>query len=118
MTSQTETRPAPGTRLRGFSSGFILVIGVVLIPMGLGLAFNSWSAPDADAYVRMAFAQVAGATVAIVTVVGLVVQRIVRRSSVGDIAWFALIAVVITTWQVTGLSRTADFLLNGLGLGS
>lgn len=90
--------------------------GVLLIPMTLGIIFNSWSAPDADDYVRMAFAQVAGATVAIVTVVALVVQRIVRRSTVGDISWFTLIAVVITAWQVVNLSRAADFLLAGLDL--
>ena len=115
--TQTATRPAPGTRLRGFSSAVILVTGVVLIPMVLGIIFNSWSAPDADAYVRMAFAQVAGATIAIGTVVGLVVQRIARRRSIGDTAWFGLIAVVVTVWQISNLSRTADFLLIGLGLG-
>ncbi|GAA2074413.1 hypothetical protein [Microbacterium hatanonis] len=115
--SQTATRPAPGTRLRGFSSGVILVLGVMVIPLALVAVFNSYDAPDAAAYVRMAFAQVAGATIAIGTVAGLVVQRIIRRSSAGDVAWFAFIALVVTAWQVSNLSRTADFLLTGLGLG-
>lgn len=116
--TQTATRPAPGTRLRGFSSGIILVLGVVIVPVSLVVIFNSYTAPDADAYVRMAFAQVAGATIAIGTVLGLAVQRIARRSPILDIAWFALIAVVVTAWQLYNLARTADFLLTGLGLGS
>lgn len=113
--SQTATRPAPGTRLRGFSSGLILVVGVLLVPIALGVIFNSYDTPDAAAFVRMAFAQVAGATIAIGTVVGLVIQRIVRRSPVGDIAYFALLALVITVWQASMLSTAADTLLSRLG---
>ncbi|MGP6170572.1 hypothetical protein ACTU6V_05110 [Microbacterium sp. A204] len=64
----------------------------------------------------MAFAQVAGATITIGTAVGLVVQRIVRRSPLRDTAWFGLIAVVIIAWQASGLSSTADTLLTRLGL--
>lgn len=97
--SETVQRPMPGTRLWGFSGGVILVTGVILVPMALGIIFNSYSAPDAAAYVRMAFAQVAGATVAIITVLGLLLHRIVRRSPVSTIAWFAFIALVIGSWQ-------------------
>lgn len=64
----------------------------------------------------MAFAQVAGATVAIITVVARVAPRVIRRSSAGDIFWFALIAVVITSLQIANRSRAANFLLTGLGL--
>ena len=35
--------------------------------------FNSYSAPDAAAYIRMAFATVAGQTIAVLTAVGLLV---------------------------------------------
>ncbi|WP_127818282.1 hypothetical protein [Microbacterium sp. CPCC 204701] len=58
----------------------ILVVGVFLIPTALSVIFNSYSAPDAAADVRMAFAQVTGATIAIITVLGLLAHRIVRRS--------------------------------------
>lgn len=114
--SQTDVRPAPGTRLRGYSAGVILVLGVLLIPMAIGVVFNSYSNPDADAYVRMAFAQVAGATIAMITVLGLVLHRVVRRSPIGTIAWFAFIAVVVISWQAAGLARAADLLLTRLGL--
>lgn len=116
--TETLTRPAPGRRLRGFSSGVVLVLGVVVVPISLVVIFNSYTAPDAEAYVRMAFAQVAGATIAIGTVLGLVIQRIARRSPIRDTAWFGLIAVVVTAWQISNLARTADFLLTGLGVGS
>ena len=106
----------PGTRLRGFSSGVILVMGVMVVPIAIGLAFNSYAAPDAAAYVRMAFATVAGSTIAIVTVIGLVIQRITRRSPPLDIAWFAVLAAVIISVQINLLTAAADVLLSRLGL--
>jgi xanthine/uracil permease len=116
MSSDTVVqRPEAGARPWSFSGGVILVLGVVLVPMALVVIFNSHSAPDADAYVRMAFAQVAGATIAITTVFGLLVHRIVRRSPISTIAWFAFIALVVGSWQIASINRSADFLLTGLG---
>jgi xanthine/uracil permease len=112
--SEVAQRPMPGTRLRGFSAGVILVVGVVLVPMALGLIFNSSSAPDAAAYVRMAFAQVAGATIAIITVLGLLLHRIVRRSPFITIAWFAFIALIIGSWQLSAINGAAELLLTRL----
>jgi len=106
----------PGTRLRGFSGGIILVFGVLLIPMTLAVAFNSYDAPDAIAYVRMAFAQVAGATIAILTVLGLLVHRVARRSPASTIGWFGMLSVVIAAWQFSVLSSAAATLLSRLGL--
>jgi xanthine/uracil permease len=106
----------PGTRLRGFSGGVILVVGVLIVPMAIVTIFNSYSAPDAAAYGRMAFAQVAGATIALITVLGLLLHRIVRRSPPSTIAWFALLALIIGSWQIATFNRAADFLLTGLGI--
>jgi hypothetical protein len=113
--TQTETRPAPGTRLRGLSSGVILVFGVMVVPAALVMMTTSYDAPDAQAYVRVAFAQVVGATIAIGTVIGLVVQRILRRSPVRDISWFAFIAIIITASQISFMSSAADTLVARLG---
>lgn len=113
---QIGTRPVPGSRLRGFSSAAILVAGVVLVPLALNVAFTSWSAPDAHAYVRMAFAQVAGSVIALATVIGLVIQRVVRRSPAADVVWFAGIAVVVIVWQTAALSAAADMLVHRLSL--
>ncbi|MFG6402921.1 hypothetical protein [Microbacterium sp. P04] len=112
--SDTVVRPQPGTRLRGFSGGVILLVGVLLIPLALSVIFNSSATPDAAAYVRMAFAQVAGATIAIVTVLGLLAHRIARRSPRSTLTQFALIALVVVSWQAGTFSRAADFLLTGI----
>lgn len=111
---QTATRPLPGTRLRGYSSAVVLVVGVLLVPMVITVASNSWTPPDAHDYVRMAFAQVAGAVVAMTTAVGLVIHRIARRSPLRDTVWFGLIAAAIVAWQVSNLSFAADMLLQRL----
>jgi hypothetical protein len=109
------TKPRPGTSLRGFSAPIILLTGLVLVPMGLALAANSYGPPDDAAYVRMAFASVAGAAIAIGAVVGLVVDRIVRRASVSTIAIFGVIALVVVPWQLSIVSNAADLLLVRLG---
>lgn len=90
------------------------MFGVVVVPSIIVALSTSYDAPDDLAYVRMAFAQVIGATIAVGTVVGLVVQRIVRRSPIFDILWFAFIAVVITAWQAAGMMGAADTLLTRL----
>ena len=114
--SETVQQSMPGTRLRGFSGSVILVLGVLVIPMALVMIFNSYTAPDAGAYIRMAFAQVAGATIAIITVVGLLLHRVVRRSPPSTIAWFTFIALIIGSWQIAAFDRAATFLLSGLGI--
>ena len=48
----------------GFSAALILVAGVLIVPTTLVMAAASHTAPDTSDYIRMAFAQVAGATVA------------------------------------------------------
>jgi hypothetical protein len=84
--------------------------------MALVMIFNSYTAPDAAAYIRMAFAQVAGATIAIITVVGLLLHRVVRRSPPSTIAWFAFIALIVGSWQIATFDHAATFLLSGLGI--
>ena len=111
----TPARQKPGTALRGFSAAALLLLGVVVIPWTLALLFNSWDAPDAAAYVRMAFAAVAGSTIAIATVVGLLVDRIIRRAPLSTISAFAVIALVVVLLQVGAISGAARNLLSGLG---
>lgn len=102
--------------MRGFSSGFILVVGVLLVPLVLVALTTSYDAPDDLAYVRMAFAQVTGATIAIVTVIGLLAQRVLRRRPLRHIAWFAFIAVVVTGWQLSTMANAAETLLTRLAM--
>lgn len=114
--AETVTRPVPGTRLWGFSGGAMLVVGVLLVPMLIGMVFNSYAAPDAAAFVRMAFAQVAGATIAIITVAALLVHRIVRRSPLSTILWWAFLALAIVAWELVSIGQAAQLLLARLGV--
>jgi len=87
-----------------------------VIPFLLSVLSNSWSAPDAGAYVRMAFASVAGATLGIVTVVGLLLDRIIHRATTSTIAIFAAIAIVVTLTSVQSITSSAELLLQRLSL--
>ncbi|MBW9109170.1 hypothetical protein [Microbacterium ureisolvens] len=116
MTDVATRKPRPGTSLRGFSAPILLFAGIVLVPATLSLLATSWEAPDDPAYIRMAFASVAGSTIAIATVVGVLVDRVVRRATVSTIALFALIALVVVFWQLSTISSAADTLLVRMSL--
>ena len=114
--TDVETRPKPGTRSKGFSAPLLLLGALVGFPLVLMLVFNHWDSPtDAD-YVRMAFISVASATVAIVTVLGLLVDRILRRMSISSIAIWAVIALVVTVAQLQSISYASELLLQRLSL--
>jgi hypothetical protein len=110
------TKPRPGTSLRGFAAPILLVGGLVVVPTALMLLFGQSSAPDDAAYVRMAFATVASSTLAIATVVGLLIDRLIRRATVSTIAIFAVIALVVVPWQLHIISSAADTLLIRLSM--
>ncbi|WP_345752874.1 hypothetical protein [Microbacterium rhizophilus] len=106
--------PRSRDRLRGWSASVILVLGVFFVPMAIAFALNSWDAPDAEAYVRMAFATVAGQTIAIATVLGLLVSRIIARADVATISTFAIIALVVTGLALSSIGSAGTQLLQRL----
>lgn len=111
------TKPGPtrpGTSLRGFSAPLVLLLGLVIVPVALALATLPQGAPTDEDYVRMAFASVAACTIGIVSVLGLLVDRIVRRAKASTIALFAVVALVVVPWQLSGIGRAADQLLANL----
>lgn len=119
MSSVATESPAParrpGTSLRGFSAPLILLVGVVVVPFALTIATLPSAAPDDADFVRMAFASVAGATIAIASVLGLLIDRVIRRAKLSTIAIFALIALVVVPWQLSAIQSAADLLLGRLG---
>ena len=93
---------------------WIGILGIAIVPMLIVVAVNSWQAPDADAYVRMAFGQVAGQTIAILTALALVAFSIWKRSR-GLITVMALVAFLVIASSLFSMQRTGDWLLIGLG---
>ncbi|WP_431778747.1 hypothetical protein [Microbacterium aurantiacum] len=103
-------------RLGPLADGIVLVVGVLVVPLAIAAVFGvSPTAPDAAAYVRMAFTEVIGSTVAIMTALGLLVHRCVRRRSTPSIARLALIAGLIVWWQVGSIVTSASTLVDRLG---
>ncbi|MCP2030330.1 hypothetical protein L1277_000394 [Okibacterium sp. HSC-33S16] len=115
MTSTETEHPKTGL-LGQWSAPTLMIMGVIAIPALLALLFNSFSAPDDAAFVRMAFAAVAGQTIAIVTVVGLFVSRIVTRSRPSEIITYAAIAVAVIVGAVSIIAGASDVLLQRLDL--
>ncbi len=114
--TNVETRRADTTFLSRWGASLILVAGILVIPALLMLLANSYSAPDAAAHVRMAFANVAGQTIAIVTVAGLLVWQIVSRARRIEIIRFAAIGAVVTFYAVSIIRAAGDILLQRLDL--
>ena len=112
----TDTQTQVGVRRnRAWNSpSAIFLLGVVIIPTILAIATTARTSPDDADYVRMAFATVIGATVAIVTVVGLWVFFLRRRSPY--LFWYTLGAVVVVAMQVSFIFGAADTLLDRLAM--
>lgn len=115
MTTATKT-PARLKRRGPLPVVGLLLLGVIVIPAALALLTTSSEAPDAEAHLRMAFATVAGQTIAIVTVVGLLIASIVRRLSIGAVLANALIAVIVISLAATGIGNAMSNALRGLGI--
>jgi hypothetical protein len=101
----------PPVRPRLLPAPLILLCGLVLVPAAISLAANSWTSPDATAYVRMAFASVAGTVVAVASVLVLLVDRLVKRAPAGTMVALAIVALL---WASSTLASTSDLLLQRL----
>ncbi|MCJ1712149.1 hypothetical protein MT344_13275 [Clavibacter michiganensis subsp. phaseoli] len=101
----------PPVRPRLLPAPLILLCGLVLVPAAIALAANSWTSPDAAAYVRMAFATVAGVIVAVASVLVLLVDRLVKRAPAGTMVALTIVALL---WAASTLASTSDLLLQRL----
>lgn len=109
----TTTSPASPSRRTSVSRGLILIVGVVLIPMALNIVCNSWGPLTQESAMRMAFATVAGQTVAILSVtVTLALTALTRRWR--QIPLFAVIAVSIFIAAAATMGAAADELSSRL----
>ena len=101
----------PPVRARLLPAPLILLCGLVLVPAAISLAANSWTSPDAAAYVRMAFATVAGVIVAVASVLVLLVDRLAKRAPAGTMVALTILALL---WAASTLASTSDLLLQRL----
>ncbi|MBW9094502.1 hypothetical protein JNB62_12475 [Microbacterium jejuense] len=104
--------PAKRTRRIGRSS--VLLLGVVLVPTALNIVFNSYGALTVDGALRMAFATVAGQTVAILSAITALVLTVKRGYAWPAIVAFAIITAVVVGLAVSSIAAAGDTLLSRL----
>ena len=89
-------------------------VGMVVVPLGLVLATNSWNEPDAAAYVRMAFGTVIATTLAATAAWWLAINRMKAGGS--DRYWFWGVAGIFTLSAIGSISGAAEKLTNLINL--
>jgi hypothetical protein len=103
-------------RRRRISRGLVLVLGVIVVPFALSLALNSYGALTVDGALRMAFATVAGQTIAILSAVAAVVLTITQRRPWPSLVFFLVVGAFITLAALSSVGTAGDLLLTRLDL--
>ncbi|CAL4858682.1 MULTISPECIES: hypothetical protein [unclassified Microbacterium] len=113
MTAVTASEARPVARRRYRPTRWtVLVAGVVVVPLALMLVFNSWGPLTEESAVRMAFAQVAGQTVAILSALAFVVLTIRRGVDWAATAGALLVAALVISWSAAAIDRAAGDLVD------
>jgi len=108
--------PASVHRTVRLSSGGILVLGVIAIQFALTVVFNSYGPLTEDSAIRMAFATVAGQTIAILTAVAVLAIALYRRAALAEVAVLVVIVVAVTLAAMASMMSAGEVLLNNLDL--
>jgi len=103
-------------RTRRFSRGTVLIVGVLVVPFALSVALNNYGALTIDGALRMAFATVAGQTIAILSAIAAVILTIKRRYAWPAVLAFVIIAAAITSWALGSVASAGELLLTRLDL--
>ena len=109
MTIQTNTR-----KRRAVSPVMIGFVGMILVPLGIVFATNSWTAPDAAAHVRMAFGTVIASTLAVTAAWWLAINRM--KAGGPDRYWFWGVAGIFTLSAIGSINGAAEKLTNLINL--
>jgi len=108
--------PSVAKRSRRISRSFVLIVGVILAPVALSVALNSYGALTVDGAIRMAFGTVAGQTIAILSAITAVVLTVRRGYRFPAIAAMVVIAVAITLVAISNAASAGDLLLTRLDI--
>jgi drug/metabolite transporter (DMT)-like permease len=113
----TQLQPAASVH-RSFrlSSSGILLLGVIAIPFALTVALNSYGPLTEDSAIRMAFATVAGQTIAVLSSIVVIGIALFRRARIADIAVLVIIGAVVTLSAMAAMTGASELLLNNLDL--
>lgn len=91
----------------------VLIFGAIVIPFALSAIFNSYGPLTEETALRMAFAGVAGQTIAILSAVAIVVMTIRRRLLV-QLPVVALIAALVIATAVGAMTTQGTLLVQRL----
>ena len=115
MTAQPVAESNPTVKPpRRISRGAVLLLGVILVPTVRNVVFNSYGALTVDGALRMAFATVAGQTIAILSAITALLLTVKRRYAWPAIVAFTIITAVVTVWAFGNIATAGDTLLNRL----
>jgi hypothetical protein len=115
MTAPVVTeQPAQATARYRISRLGVFIAGVIVIPIVLSVATNSWGPLTVDSAMRMAFGAVAGQTIAILSAITIVVLTVARRYAIATIVVVSIIALVIIINATSAMAHAGDMLLTQL----
>ncbi|WP_091228472.1 hypothetical protein [Microbacterium sp. 3J1] len=94
----------------------VLLVTLIVIPFALAALLNSYGPLTAVSAVRMAFATVAGQTVAIGGALAALVITIVSRRNLPGVLFFTLLAALVTLNAIMAMNGAGELLLDRLDL--
>lgn len=94
----------------------VLILSLFAIPFAISALLNSYGPLSAESAIRMAFATVAGQTIAIGGAVAALAITVVSRRSIPGVIFFAVITLVVSMYAFTVMGNAAELLLDRLEL--
>jgi hypothetical protein len=101
MTTEADTR-----NRRAVNPALFGVLGMIVVPICIVLETNSWNAPDAAAYIRMALGTVIASTTAVIAAWSLAYNQM--RTGARDRYWFWGVAIIFTFAAIASITGAAE----------
>ena len=92
----------------------ILLLGVVLAPLVIGFLVFPGGELTEESAVRMAFAAVAGQTVAILSAAAALVITLRRDRRLTSVLFFTVVLLLVTSWAISSMTSAGERLLTRL----
>ncbi|GAB2518491.1 hypothetical protein GCM10027064_15210 [Microbacterium petrolearium] len=107
---------APAAQRRALKRRTVLMLGGLLIPAALAIAFNSYGPLTVESALRMAFATIAGQTITILSAAAVVWMTFRRTRDVAPRVGIVLIAMFIVGLSLSTMATAGQLLLTRLDL--